>query len=52
MNNVERMLLEQQEEDMFNKVISDDFSAVDSIIDDTDIDRVGGGDTAEEDKED
>lgn len=48
MNNVEKMLLEQQEEDLFNKVISDDFSCVDSLIDKKDIEKF----TCEEDKED
>lgn len=48
MNNVEKMLLEQQEEDLFNKVISDDFSCVDSLIDKKDLERF----TCEEDKED
>lgn len=48
MNNVEKMLLEQQEEDLFNKVISDDFSCVDSLIDKKDIEKFA----CEEDKED
>lgn len=48
MNNVEKMLLEQQEEDLFNKVVSDDFSCVDSLIDKKDLEKY----TSEEDKED
>lgn len=48
MNNVEKMLLEQQEEDLFNKVISDDFSCVDSLIDKKDLEKF----TCGEDKED
>lgn len=39
MNNVERALLEQMENEKFQKVVSDDFSFVDSLTDQKDLDK-------------
>lgn len=39
MNNVERALLEQMENEKFQKVVSDDFSFVDSLTDQRDLDK-------------
>lgn len=40
MNAIERMLLEQHKEELFQRVVSDDFSFVDSLIEQVDLDRV------------
>lgn len=39
MNAVERMLHEQMTEEVFQRVVSDDFSFVDSLIDQHDLDK-------------
>lgn len=43
MNNVEKALLEQMENDKFQKAVRDDFSCVDSLIEQSDIDRINAG---------
>lgn len=40
MNAVERMLYEQMTEEVFQRVASDDFSFVDSLIDQHDLDKI------------
>lgn len=40
MNKVESMLLEQMQDEMFQKTVSDNFEFVDSLIDQTDLDRI------------
>lgn len=39
MNNVERLLFEQMNEERFQRVVSDRFSFVDSLIEQRDIDK-------------
>lgn len=43
MNNVEKTLLEQMENDKFQKAVRDDFSCVDSLIDQNDINKANAG---------
>lgn len=40
MNAVENALLEQMENDKFQKAVSDDFTFVDSLIDQKDLDKL------------
>jgi hypothetical protein len=39
-NKIEQMLLEQMEEDKFHDVVNDDFSFADSLIDQSDLDKL------------
>ena len=41
MNNVERLFLEETSERQFQSVVSDDFSFVDSLITQDDLDKFG-----------
>lgn len=47
MNDVERTLLEQMQNRKFQEAISDDFSCVDSLIDQRDIDKLNDKKEAE-----
>ena len=40
MNKIERMLLEQMEEEKFHQVVTDNFDFVDSLVDQTDLERI------------
>ena len=40
MNAVENALLEQMENDKFQKAVSDDFTIIDSLIDQKDLDKI------------
>ena len=40
MNNVERMFVEQMENEKFQKAVFDDFTFVDSLIDQRDLDKL------------
>ncbi len=40
MNAVEKALLEQMENDKFQKAVSDDFTIIDSLIDQRDLDKI------------
>ena len=40
MNDVETTLLEQMENEKFQKVVSDDFAFADSLIDQEDLDKI------------
>ena len=40
MNKIEAMLLESMEEDTFHSVVNDDFDFTDSLIDQSDMDKI------------
>lgn len=40
MNAIEKMLFEQQRSELFQRVVSDDFSFVDNLIEQVDLDRI------------
>lgn len=40
MNKVEQLFMEQMEEDKFHSVVNDDFSFADSLIDNSDLDKI------------
>ena len=40
MNKVEKLLLEEMQEDVFQKTVTDDFAFVDSLIDQNDLDKL------------
>lgn len=41
MNAIEKMLLEQHREELFQRVVSDNFNFIDNLIEQTDLDRIG-----------
>ena len=41
MNAIEKMLYEQQKSELFQRVVSENFSFIDSLIEQSDLDRLG-----------
>lgn len=47
MNKIEHMLLEQMKEEKFHQVVTDNFDFVDSLVDQTDLERISDEEDSE-----